>query len=74
MPCGHARGKHVQLAALLPITSGLWAVVVPLHSRKEPKSRLSFIGLRYWIAPAICGPILPAPLFGERFLRIFLDL
>ncbi len=67
MPCGHARGKHVQLAALLPITSGLWAVVVPLHGQKEPKSRLSFIGLRYWIAPAICGPILLALFFRERF-------
>ena len=62
-----ARSTHVQLAALLPAHMGLRAELVPLHSRKERKSRLSSIGLRYWIAPAICGPILPALFFRERF-------
>ncbi|GAO72934.1 putative ABC transporter permease/ATP-binding protein [Comamonas sp. E6] len=62
-----ARSTHVQLAALLPAHMGLRAELVPLHGQKEPKSRLSFIGLRYWIAPAICGPILPALFFRERF-------
>ncbi|MCO8248337.1 hypothetical protein [Comamonas thiooxydans] len=62
-----ARSTHVQLAALLPAHMGLRAELVPLHGQKEPKSRLSFIGLRYWIAPAICGLILPALFFRERF-------